>query len=368
MSILKKNICQLDIGYSKIIVNFLYKGKLVFCRNLPFGVENLIHVVQSHTKQIKWNIEEIEKFIFENLFNLYFNFNNEGEFILELKKEELLELYQDLDSELGFFIEELKRTLSTFAYDNFSFILLSGGGSLIQGLSDFIEQKLNIQVKHYEIQLGNEHIEPWIICLGAFFHFRKNLKQRFDFLKTYLGKSIKKGEIRFRVFLVPAFMIIASIIIFFISFIFRIILERKEFEFYQGKIQEIALQIPEIGKAPNPVQKAKQICEEKLNYWKNIIAGIKFLDILKEIEENTPAPDIAKIQFKSLRYFENQVNLEIIVDSISQVVKVQEELQKSRMFSSVEVVRRDILAGQKVRLEININLKPKDIKFNLDCK
>ncbi len=365
---IRKNVCQLDIGYSKTLVNYLYKGKLIFTRNVSFGVETLINIVQVHTKKLKWNIEEIQTFVFKKLFSFYLNFHKDTDFDISLNKEELSKFYQDLDIELRFFTEELKRTFSTFDYENFSFLLLSGGGSLIHGISDFIEQKLNIQVKYYEIQLANENIEPWIVCLGAFLHYRKNPKQKLDFLNTYLGKSIKKGEIRLKALLIPVSMIIFSILIFFISFIFRIILEKKEFEFYQAKIQEIALQIPEIGKSQNPVQKAKQICEEKLNYWKNIIAGVKFLDILKEIEENTPSPEVAKIQFKSLRYFENQINLEIVVDSISQVVKVQEDLQKSRMFSSVEVVRRDILTGQKVRLEININIKPKDIQLNIDCK
>ncbi len=365
---IRKNVCQLDIGYSKTLVNYLYKGKLIFTRNVSFGVETLINIVQVHTKKLKWNIEEIQTFVFKKLFSFYLNFHKDTDFDISLNKEELSKFYQDLDIELRFFTEELKRTFSTFDYENFSFLLLSGGGSLIHGISDFIEQKLNIQVKYYEIQLANENIEPWIVCLGAFLHYRKNPKQKLDFLNTYLGKSIKKGEIRLKALLIPVSMIIFSMLIFFISFIFRIILEKKEFEFYQAKIQEIALQIPEIGKSQNPVQKAKQICEEKLNYWKNIIAGVKFLDILKEIEENTPSPEVAKIQFKSLRYFENQINLEIVVDSISQVVKVQEDLQKSRMFSSVEVVRRDILTGQKVRLEININIKPKDIQLNIDCK
>ncbi|MFN3605370.1 MAG: pilus assembly protein PilM [Leptonema sp. (in: bacteria)] len=366
---LKKNICQMDVGYSKTIVNFIHKGKLIFTRTIPFGIENLENVLKFYLKQTKWNPKDIENFIFEELFKFYNNFKKETQSIpFNLKKEEQKELFLDLENELNFFINELNRTLFTFNLEYFSYFLLSGGGALISGLSDFIEEKLNIQSKRYDIQLGNEPIEPWIICLGGYLHYKKPPKEKLDFLKTNLGKTLKKGEIRFKAFVVPSFLMGISFIVLLISIVIGFVSERKQLEFYRGKIQEVALQTPEISKSSNPVQKAKQICEEKINYWKNIIAGTKILDILREIEEHTPSPDVAKVQFKSLRYFENQVNLEIVVDSISQIVKVQEELQKSRMFSSVEVVRRDILAGQKVRLEISINIKPKDIKLNMDCK
>lgn len=365
----KKNICQLDIGYSKSIINFIYKGNLIFTRIIPFGVESLLNILIPYSHKLKWNPIELEEFIFQNLFDFYLNYEKNANINLQnLNKEELNEFHRKISKELKFFIEDLKRTIFTFDKEHFSFILLSGGGSLIQGFNDFIEEQLNIQVKYYEIQLGDEPIAPWIICLGGFLHFRKSPKEKLDFLKTYLGKSIKKGEIRFQAFLLPSIMIGISVIILLISFIISIFYEKKQLAFYQNKVLEIAAQIPEVGKSLNPVQKAKQICEEKVNYWKNIVVGTKFLDILKEIEDHFPTPDVAKVQFKSLRYFENQVNLEIVVDSISQVVKVQEELQKSRMFSSVEVVRRDIIAGQKVRLEINLNIKPKELKLNLDCK
>lgn len=365
----KKNICQLDIGYSKSIINFIYKENLIFTRTIPFGVESILNILSSYSNKLKWSSKEIEEFISEKLFDFYLNYNKNENLILQnLNKEDLNQIYQRIDKELKFFVEELKRTIFTFDKDYFSFILISGGGALIHGLNDFIEGQLNIQVKYYDIQLGDEPIEPWITCLGGFLHFRKSPKEKLDFLKTYLGKSIKKGEIRFHAFLLPSIMIGVSILILLVSFIISILYERKQLAFYQNKILEVASQIPEVGKSPNPVQKAKQLCEEKINYWKNIVVGTKFLDIMKEIEEHFPTPDVAKVQFKSLRYFENQVNLEIVVDSIPQVVKVQEELQKSRMFSSVEVVRRDIIAGQKVRLEINLNIKPKELKLNLDCK
>jgi len=253
-------------------------------------------------------------------------------------------------------------------YDHYSYLLLSGGGCLISGINESIEASLNLQTKYYEIQLGDEPVEPWMICLGGFFYFQKNQKDRIDFLNTPLGKTLKRSEIRLQAFNIPAIITGVSILIFLISFVISILLERKQLEFYRSKIQEVASAIPGAEKSNNPVSFVKNLCNEKLGYWKNIVAGVKFLDIIKEINEHTVGPDVAKIQFKSLSYTENQVELELEVDSIGNVVKVQEEFQKSRLFSTVEVVRRDLIAGQKVRLGLSLKIKPRDIQIGVDCK
>jgi hypothetical protein len=159
-----------------------------------------------------------------------------------------------------------------------------------------------------------------------------------------------------------------SVLIFLLSFVVDILLERKQLQFYKNKIIEVAQTIPGIKESPNPVSAVRNLCNQKLEYWKNIVVGKKFLDIIKEIDEHTVGADSARIQFKSLYYTENQIELELEVDSIGNVVKVQEEFQKSRMFSTVEVTRRDLMAGQKVRLGLSLKLKPINIPLGVDCK
>ncbi|GIX43551.1 MAG: hypothetical protein KatS3mg129_3284 [Leptospiraceae bacterium] len=330
----KKNIIQLDIGYSKTIFNIMEKGKLAFSRIIPFGVKNFLDILRSYYKQNNVEEEQLEQFLYANFTNII---NNN---LINLNSiENKQKLIKEFLEELEFFIEEIKRTLLSLNYDYISYILLSGGGSLIQGIYEYLEEKLNIQTKYYDIQLGEEPIEPWLICIGGFFHFKKSQKEKIDFLTTPLGQTLKKGEIRLQVFYLPLIISGISVLIFLLSFIIGILLERKQLEFYKNKIQEIARTIPGAERSEEPVATVRNLCNEKLEYWKNIVIGTKFLDVMKEIDQHTVGPDIAKIKFKSLRYTENQIDLELEVDSIGNVVKVQEEFQKSRLFSTVEVVR-----------------------------
>jgi Tfp pilus assembly PilM family ATPase len=359
----KKIILQLDIGYSKTILNVIEKGKLAFSRVWSFGIKNLIDIFKSYYT-IEKNISEdqVEQILFENFFSILkgeYSFNS-----IENKQK----LIKELKEEWQFFLEELKRTINILDYEYISYVLLSGGGSLIHRINQNLEESLNIQVKYYEIQLANEPIEPWLICIGGFFHYKKALKERVDFLTSPLGKTLKRGEIRLKVFYLPVLITTISVLIFLLSFVVDILLERKQLQFYKNKIIEVAQTIPGIKESPNPVSAVRNLCNQKLEYWKNIVVGKKFLDIIKEIDEHTVGADSARIQFKSLYYTENQIELELEVDSIGNVVKVQEEFQKSRMFSTVEVTRRDLMAGQKVRLGLSLKLKPINIPLGVDCK
>ncbi len=357
----KKVLLQLDIGYEKTLLNLIDKGKLIFSRIIPFGVSNLLNILKTYAN-IK-DEEYLEKILFESFPSII---QNNLDFLQTIENKQ--KFIKDFKEEWDFFTEELKRTLLMLSYAHYSYILLSGGGCLISGINESIEASLNMQTKYYEIQLGDEPVEPWIICLGGFFYFQKNQKDRIDFLNTPLGKTLKRSEIRLQAFYIPAIISGISVVIFLISFVISILLERKQLDFYRTKIQEVSSSIPGAEKSNNPVSFVKNLCNEKLEYWKNIVVGTKFLDVIKEINEHTVGPDVAKIQFKSLTYTENQVELELEVDSIGNVVKVQEEFQKSRLFSTVEVVRRDLIAGQKVRLGLSLKIKPRDIQIGVDCR
>lgn len=357
---LKKIIIQIDIGYSKTILNIIEKGKLAFSRIIPFGIKNLLFILKKYFN--KMSDDDLESYLYKH----FIDFLKEKDINLNIKNYE--DFTKEIIEEWNYFISELKKTILNLKYDFYSYVLISGSGSLIHNLNEKIEEDINIQVKRYEIQLGDDKIEPYVVAIGAFFHFKKNQKDRIDFLNTPIGKTLKRGEIRLKVFYTPLLLSFVSILVFLISFIIGILLERRQLQNYQMEIQKIAQSIPGVGNTMNPVAKAKKLCEDKLNYWKNIYAGNKYLDVIKEVSEHTVGPDVANIQFKSLRYTENQIFLEFVVDSIGNVVKVQEEFQKSRMFSVVEVIRRDLIAGQKVRLELSLKIKPENIKFDVDCK
>ncbi len=345
---LNKIIGQLDIGYSKTILNILLNGKIVNTRTIPFGLKNLIDILMKNEKNK--DEDSLESLIFSSFFELITNQKFADEIIYEIEN----------------LSNEIKRTLFSSDIENLSFIMASGGGSLLSDLINILEKKLNIPIQRYFIQIEDEPIEPYIIAIGAFYEFKK--KEKIDFLKSSIGNILQKGEVQFQSLFIPATMVGISFIILLISYTLGILLDRKQIQFYEEQIQEVVATLPELGNAVNPVQKAKSICQKKLDNWKSIAENKKTLDVLKEISEHTISPDSAKIEFKSLRYTENQVEIELVVDSLSNVVKVQEELQKSRMFTSVEVVRRDLVAGQKVRLQLNLKIKPSDIKMDLVCK
>lgn len=364
-----KVIGQLHVGYESSIFNLLLDGKLAFSRSVPVGGRHFtlalaetpgLDEAKAEEFKLRSNLDLSRKDADEIAAS---EFSRTGMNASRLKraKEAVREVAEELAG-------EIERSILASAVREPVHVYVSGGGSLLRGFTEFLEDRLNLHFRRYPLQLGEEPADQWILCLGAVQAASATKKERLDFLQTPAGAAMHSGQLRLKRFAVPAGLSAAALLIFLTGFTLSAVAEQQRLNSYREQMQSIAKGIAGINPAKDPVGEARNLCMARLRIMRSLLGGYKSLDVLKDITDHMVDPQAASVQFRGLRYNETDVELDLQVDNIQQTQIVQEKLQSSPLIASVEVVRRDLMAGQKVRLTLKLLLKPPQTGMEVDCK
>jgi len=144
-----ENVALVDIGASKMNINIIAAGASVLARDVIVGSEQL-------TEQIA-NTLEIE---FEEAEDLKLGVTPAGDY-----QEELEEIFTQTCTQ---WILEIKKAIDLYLSNNpdnpLTSLVLSGGGSKIRGLQQFIEAETGLQVTTFNpfvhMQLNEKKIDP----------------------------------------------------------------------------------------------------------------------------------------------------------------------------------------------------------------
>lgn len=362
-------IAQLDIGLHGTLFNLLSDGKLAFTRILPIGGADFTEEI---AEQLGISIDEAERFKRDSGVDISRKDIDElpaslpgrsGLTVPKLKrmKQGLLRLVKEMAA-------EIERSILASPLREPSHLYISGGGSLLRGISDVLEEETNLRFRRYPLMLAEEGVEQWIICLGTLHAVGAKKEARLDLLQTPTGARLRSGEIRWRPFMMPGIVASSALLILLFSFIIGIVSEQNQLSALQGQMQEIAKAIPGINPKQDPVKAARAICQNRLRVMRTVLGGYRTLDILKEVTDHTADPSQASLKLKSIKYDESAVELDLEVDSVNQLVAIQEHYQNSKLFSAVEVIRRDINPRQKVRLGLKLVLKPVTNNLEVNCR
>lgn len=362
-------IAQLDIGLHGSLFNLLYDGKLAFTRTLPVGGADFTEEI---SEQLGISMDEAERFKRDSGVDVSRKDIDELPASLPIRsgftaprlkrmKQGLLRLVKEM-------AVEIERSILASPLREPSHLYISGGGSLLRGISDVLEEETNLRFRRYPLLLADEGVEQWIICLGTLHAAGAKKEARLDFLQTPTGARLRSGEIRWRPFMMPGIVASSALLILLFSFIAGIVLEQNQLSALQKQMQEIAKTIPGINPKQDPVKAARAICQNRLRVMRTVLGGYRTLDILKEVTDHTADPSQASLKLKSIKYDESAVELDLEVDSVNQLVAIQEQYQNSKLFSAVEVIRRDINPRQKVRLGLKLVLKPVTNNLEVNCR
>lgn len=364
-------IAQIHMGHRSTILNLVVDGKLAFSRTMPIGGEDITGLVTGAFSIDQDTAESLKKdgsfFVAEpdeKLTRIEPGLKPEGITVRAYTK--LLEEIRDIYGELA---SEIER--SFLSWDDFTpeVIYLSGGASLLSGSEVYFEKRLEKPVKEYPISIdGEEKISPWVIAIGIFEEYRKKSILRIDFLDTPSGRMLKKGEFRLSTFSIPLSIAGFALIILLASFITGMIQDRKQIAGYRTEIEATARRIPGYqGKGGDPVAEVQKLCQERLNSYRMQFSGTSALDIMQALSDQLPGASDIKFSFKSLQYSEKEVEIEGEMGKLTEVTILQGTLEKSPLFSRVEV-KSDTIRSGIVRVRVKLELKDPGQKLGVDCR
>ena len=367
--VIDRVVGQLDMGLYSSTFNLLLDGKLAFSRSLPIGGADFTDVIAG---KLGISVEDAEQFKINSGVDISRKDIDElpatlpgrsGLTSLNLKKmkQGLIHVVKEL-------AQEIERSILASPLREPDHLYLSGGGSLLGGISDVLEEETNLRFRRYPLLLADEPVDEWIVCLGMMQAAGAKKDARLDFLQTATGARLRRGEIRWKPFMLPGIVSASALLILLFSFIIGIVSEQNQLARLQGQMQQIAQGIPGISRNQDPVKSARNICQNRLRVMRAVLGGYRTLDILKEISDHTADSSQASLKLKSIKYDESAVELDLEVDSVNQLVPIQEKYQNSKMVSAVEVIRRDINPKQKVRLGLKLVLKPVANNLEVNCR
>lgn len=260
---------------------------------------------------------------------------------------------------------EIKKTIQFFELEvkeNIKTIQISGSLSVIKGMSDFLKDSLNKDVK-----------KLYIPDLGA----DKSPLYAKSYALALYGSSFKNGYLNFRkdefkyagvdhelrkVFAVPA--ILVGILILFLIYT-----SASSYYELKSNVDEMEAQIakvvkdtfPDVKVIPKPILYMKSEVgkvREKLDMIEGVQGGQTPLDALKDISSSLPESlklTVNEIKFESA----DKIKIQGVCGSYQEVAEIEEALNKSGMFETVTRNQTGNAKDGNTKFEISVVLKSK---------
>ncbi len=365
---------QIDIGGSYTIVNFIKDGNLVFTRRIPVAGQHITEAIgevlgldAAHAEEKKLELEldlaeDLEK---TERSEAYYRRNR-------IDKRTIAKLQKAIKEVMLEIIQEVERTvLSLPAQEDPVVWYLSGGGSLMRGTAEFLSSQLDSPVKPYPVQLSpnQKEIGRFMTALGTLEHSREKPANRFDFLSTAFGLSLRRSDFTLRAMSTPILFASLGLIVLLLSFLLGIVLDRRQIRQYRDQLELIARDLPpDVKNADNYLEAAERICKERLQYRKNQTGSARALDVLRELTNKMPPQTELPFSLKSFRFQDGKVDFEAEVGSFGDVTKVKDALASSTQFARVDMQPGNLMPNQKVRIAVRVQMKEQATGATGSCR
>ena len=358
----KNHYLQVNIGASHTILNVIENGNLSFSRSISYGGNDLNEIIAPIFNSS--DPDEIEK----KKLSLKLYLHTKDEKVdpsyyqqKSISKKNLVSLLEKVKIWATHLCREMDRSLLGSKVSDSWNLYLSGGGSLIHGLDQWIEHQLKQPVKRYPAFFNSDiPIEQFACVLGGKEHCLLPDRKKFDFLDTPFGATLKKRVFQLKLFAPPLYIAAASLCILLTSFIMGIIKDQSQIRQFEKNIRKISEGIP--GLSPNLssdriLLETKKICRKHLqNSRRN---DTRSLVLLKELSQVIPPIEEMFLTFRSFSYNEGDIEVEVELRSVGDSNTFLGKFNKNELFSKVEVKRRTILPNQHVRVVYTFNTTQK---------
>lgn len=361
-----ETVIQLDIGYTKTVINIITENSLLYTRSIPIGVSNILDEIASVVNSSR---EEANS-LFENLnldmVTLDNNLQRENYKKLKINKAKLKQIYTKSNDVIAELINQVSITLKSFMLNfsdiEFNRILLSGGGSSITGIGTIISNEFDIPV--VSLPFMDEYSEVKIrsqfpISFGAILAYLNRKSNGVNFLKGDFLPDIVSSS-RKIYYLSGAFGVLSAIVLI-IYIITSSVMKSGATEEYDIILQERFKKYFHSKKTPDdPIKEAmKMLTKEKKEF--DSLKGImqsdeKVLDMLKDVISDFP--DDSSFDLRNLVLNERALRIDGNVVSSNSIDEFKNKLNESKKFASVNLNTN--MRKNQVRFTLNIKLKLKE--------
>ncbi|MBE7438478.1 MAG: pilus assembly protein PilM [Spirochaetales bacterium] len=371
-------IAQIDIGCEYTIFNVIQNGELVFTRHISVGGlavdwmlkdELGLDIYQAEQRKLSLDLDIGPDQLQIERSDRYFKNN-------KITREQLVDLTSRTRAVYAEILEEIERSILSLKVPGPGRIYISGGGALMRGAADFFSSALGIKVEPYPLQLvgGTEPLPValWATALGTGEHYRNKPQQRLDYLNSPFGRTLRKGEFNLNVFAMPLFLGFGALIVFLVSFLISILLDRRQIAAFKSQINAVARDIPglSVTQGGDVVAQARRLCVKRLKSNQAQSGGGRVLDILSDLTARTPPREEINFVLKSFNYQEKdlEAKIEAEVDDFPFVATIQNKYQESKLYKKVEVEQRTKLPQGKIKMNLKLNLKDSGAGAGRKCK
>ncbi|MDF3821524.1 cell division FtsA domain-containing protein [Leptospira sp. 96542] len=364
----EESILQIDIGGKYSILNVLYLGKLRHTRQIYTGGEeitneiaNLLKIELDEARVIKENLpngiltDSIDKTEEEKFLKIYHISYTVWKTIRKYIWSRFDNLIHEIENSI-FALPEAERP---------NLILLSGGGSLVPGVTSLIEDKLGIKTGRYDFL--NIADPKFVTAMATGTHYES--REQVNFLSSGFAKRINTNRFRFSNFKPHLVLVSISFLLLFVVFAIGIVLDNRKIsankkvlaEKYKTGIGGEVSEADDILAAASDKLKAEK---KKTEIYRLFLSQESVLDILNEITEQFPSPEVLPFVLDNFAYEENVIQIDGRVNEFGEIGVIQAALEKSEKLNNIQVQNKRLITGAtkfkvsfKIKMEIVV---PKD--------
>jgi general secretion pathway protein L len=318
------NQVVLDIGHERTNICVLNQGLPELVRTIIFGGRNITAKI---AQRLKITYEQAEELKIERA-NL-----SEGDSISEISREVL-----------GLLLVELKRTLASWRVNSgkdIDRVLVCGGGSMILGLSGYLEEGLGVEAVLFSPSFGSssqvyerETVMPLFVkaCALGIQAAKMVKKERINFRQGDLAFRPHYGFLRTK-FIYLGLLLLSIICSWIFSAYARYSVLSMELERREERCRILGREI--LGKDIGDCRRIAGILKGKFKE-KSPLPKADAFDIIEEISKRIPPFDKLRIDVERLHIEPGRIQIQGLVDTMAAVDEIYESLKGYDCFLEIK--------------------------------
>jgi general secretion pathway protein L len=270
---------------------------------------------------------------------------------------------QALEEAVAPVLDEIKRTIQFFEIEmeeEIRTIVLSGGTSLMPGITDYLEEKLKKRVKRFFIpDLGENNSSIFAESFALAIYGSSLSRGKLNLRKGEFKYTGRDSELR-RVFMIPALLLSLFILFSIYRVGARYFELRSEVKNMETRIRAAVKEtFPNVKLIPKPMEFMEsevKKARDRLKLVEEIRGGPTPLEVLRDISASIPLN--VKLTIDEVNFVEDKtVRMRGRSDSYDEVAKVEKALSNAQAFKRVVRESTDKAINNTVKFQMTLVLK-----------
>ncbi len=359
-------IGQLDIGYENSFFNACQSGTLYHTRSFQTGAGDLVRFIQEELNLTEDSAEECMIYLSPYLLTISEALSENLELIWK-KYKISTQNWKNISSFANDYAEKIVRETEKSIYSLIETekpqeLYLSGGGSKLVGLDNYIMRRLEIPVLRYSLPESIQEDVSFIQAYSTGLHYLGKVPQKIDYLKSDFARKIQKNVFRLGKFVPHLVLTGVALFILLFVFVFGIVIDRKKIsqnrnilvEKYRNGFGEEPPDSQNI--MPSAINKLKQE-QKKTEIFRLFLNKMSVLDAIAEATEHFPDKETFQFQLTKIIFQDDELQIYGKVNEYAEIGTIEQALAKSTRFRDIKVLDKRMSPGiNKFKVSFKIRM------------